>query len=128
MNIDIESVIAAYFTNMGAMNPEGWTEIFAEDGLVYDPVGKPPTKPREDAKDFFVMLSRFFSKLEIVKEQTFIAGNGAAVKWTMQVVAKNGRVASSQGISVFEINDNGKIQKVSSYWDEAKMMSELKDS
>ena len=52
--------------------------------------------------------------------------NGAAVKWTMQVITKNDRHATSEGISIFEINDVGKIQKVSSYWDEAAMMTKLK--
>ena len=45
----------------------------------------------------------------------------------MQVVAKNGRHATAEGISVFEINDAGKLQTVSSYWDEAAMMMKLKD-
>jgi hypothetical protein len=44
----------------------------------------------------------------------------------MQVIAKSGRHTTSEGISVFEINDMGKIQKISSYWDEAAMMMKLK--
>lgn len=64
--------------------------------------------------------------MELSKDDIFFVKNGAAVKWTMQVVTKNGRHATSEGISVFEINDIGKIQKVSSYWDEAAMMMKLK--
>ncbi|NEO03671.1 MAG: ketosteroid isomerase, partial [Moorea sp. SIO3I7] len=43
-----------------------------------------------------------------------------------QVSAKNGREATAEGISVFEINDDGKIQQVLSYWNEAEMMAKLK--
>jgi hypothetical protein len=77
----------------------------------------------------------FSAKLELGSDQTLqlnlpqffsLSKNGAAVKWTMQVVAKSGRHATAEGISVFEINDIGKIQKVSSYWDEAAMMMKLK--
>lgn len=72
------------------------------------------------------MMSNFFEKMKLSKDDIFFVKNGAAVKWTMQVVTKNGCRATSEGISVFEINDLGKIQKVSSYWDEAAMMMKLK--
>ncbi len=72
------------------------------------------------------MLSNFFEKMELSKDNIFFVENGAAVKWTMQAIAKSGRHTTSEGISVFEINDMGKIQKVSSYWNEAAMMMKLK--
>ena len=121
-----ESIINAYFQNMSAMNPQGWQEIFAEDALVFDPVDKPPTKPAEDAEKFFAVISNFFETLELSQDHSFILGNQAAVKWTMKVLAKNGKQAQADGISVFEINDEGKIQKVCSYWDESKMMGQLR--
>ena len=78
------------------------------------------------SEQFFKMLSNFFEKIELSKDYIFFVKNGAAIKWTMLVVAKNGRHATSEGISIFEINNIGKIQKVSSYWDEAAMMMKLK--
>ncbi|MBW4574090.1 MAG: nuclear transport factor 2 family protein [Aphanothece sp. CMT-3BRIN-NPC111] len=122
----IEKVVAAYFTNMEAMNPDGWVENFAEDAITYDPVGNPPSKVHEDYQNFFGLLKSAFEKLEISKDNVFIAGNSAAVKWTMRVVGRNGKNATTEGISVFEINDAGKIQQVSAYWNEAHLMSQLK--
>ena len=122
-----ESIITAYFETMSAMSPHQWRDIFAEDALVFDPVGNPPTKPQEDAEKFFGMIANFFETLKLSQDHTFILGNEAAVKWTMEVVAKNGKQARAQGISVFNINEAGKIQQVSSYWDEKKMMSQLKE-
>lgn len=123
----IEKLVDAYFVNMAAMNPEGWVENFAEDGVICDPVGKPPSKVHEDFQKFFGMLSAIFDKLELSKDHIFVvAGSGAAVKWTMRAVGKNGRTATVEGISVFEINGAGKIQKVSSYWDDAALMAQLK--
>lgn len=123
----IEKLVAAYLDQMQAMNPEGWVENFAEDAVIYDPVGNPPSKVKEDFPKFFGLLSMVFEKLEISQDQIFIAGNGAAVKWTMRGLGKNGRQGIAEGISVFEINEAGKIQQVSSYWDEAAMMAQLKD-
>jgi len=124
----IEQLVNKYFANMEAMNPQGWSEIFTEDGLIYDPVGNPPSKPQEDAERFFGFLSSIFDKLELAKDNLFIVGNSAAVKWTMRVVGKNGRNASTEGITVFEMNDSGKIKQVSSYWDESELMTQLKDT
>lgn len=121
-----ESVIKAYFENMSAMSLQGWREIFAEDALVFDPVGKPPIKPKEDAEKFFAIIANFFETLELSQDHTFIIDNEAAVKWTMKILAKNGKQARAQGISVFTINEAGKIQQVSSYWDEGTTMAQLR--
>jgi len=73
-------------------------------------------------------LSSFFKSMEISKDSIFISANQAAVKWTMKVVAKNDKNASAEGISIFEINEAGKIQKVSAYWDDAALRSQLQGS
>ncbi len=123
---EIAALLTIYFDNMAAMNAEGWLEIFSEDAVIHDPVGTPQKLVHKDSQQFFKILSNFFEKLELSKDNIFFVKNGAAVKWTMQVVAKSGRHVTAEGISVFEINDIGKIQKVSSYWDEAAMMMKLK--
>lgn len=111
---------------MAAMNALGWLEIFAEDAVIHDPVGDPPRFVHKDSQQFFKILSNFFKSIELSKDDIFFVKSGAAVKWKMQVVAKNDHHATSEGISIFEINDLGKIRKVSSYWDEAAMMTKLK--
>lgn len=123
---EIAALLTIYFDNMAAMNAEGWLEIFSEDAVIHDPVGAPPKLVYKDSQQLFKVLSNFFEKIELSKDNIFFVENGAAVKWTMQVVAKSGRHVTSEGISVFEINDIGKIQKVSSYWDETAMMMKLK--
>lgn len=123
----IEQLIDSYFTNLASFNAEGWLEIFAEDALIYDPVGNPPSKVYEDYQKFFGFLSSLFTELELSKDNIFIAGNGAAVKWTMRVISQNSRRASTEGISIFAINDAGKIQQVSSYWHEADLITQIKD-
>lgn len=122
----IASLVTTYFDNMAAMNADGWLEIFAEDAVIHDPVGDPPRHVHKDSQQFFKLLSNFFEKMELSKDDIFFVKNGAAVKWTMQVVAKSDRHATAEGISIFEINSDGKIAKVSSYWDEAALMAKLK--
>ncbi len=123
---EITSLITIYFDNMAAMNANGWVKIFAEDAVIHDPVEEPPRLVHKDSEHFFKMMSNFLEKIELSRDDTFFVKNGAAVKWTMQVVSKKDRHATAEGISIFEMNDRGKIQTVSSYWDEAAMMAKLK--
>ncbi len=122
----IQNLVQTYFANMEAMNAEGWLAIFALDALIYDPVDSPGKKIHENAQEFFAIMSRFFAKLELSQDYLFIASNEATAKWTMTVVAKNGKTATAEGISLFTINEAGKIQQVRSYWDEATMMAQLR--
>jgi steroid delta-isomerase len=122
----IEKVINSYFTNLAAMNPPAWLENFAEDAITYDPVGKPANPVHENSQKFFGLLSNFFAKMEITQNYVAIAENQAAVKWTMEVLAKNGKTAQAEGISVFQFNEAGKIQSLSAFWDDDGMMAKLR--
>lgn len=112
---EIEQIISSYFVNLAEMNPSAWVENFAPEAVVYDPVGNPPSKPHEDYQKFFELLSKTLEKLEISKDNVFICGNEAAVKWTMRVINKQGKSTVKEGISIFEIGDEGKLKKVSAY-------------
>ncbi len=122
----IETLIAAYFDHMGTMNPEGWVEYFAEDALSYDPVGHPPTKIHEGFREFFGQLQAVFEQLEATIEHIFIAGNEAAVKWTIRAKSKAGRSVTFEGITIFEINESGKIQTTRAYWEPAALVAQLR--
>jgi ketosteroid isomerase-like protein len=122
----IEEVIAAYFANIASMNPEGWVENFAEDALSYDPVGEPPAKVHEGFRQFIGQLQAVFEKLEPTTEHIFVAGNEAAVKWTMRGLSKTGKLVTFEGITIFEINATGKIQTTRAYWNPAAMIAQLR--
>lgn len=122
----IQKLVTSYFSSLQMLDAAGWAENFTEDAVIYDPVGNPPSKARENAQAFFGLLSMAFKKLELSQDNVFIAGNGAAVKWTMRGLGKSGKQGITEGISVFEIHESGKIQQVSSYWDDAAMMAQIK--
>jgi ketosteroid isomerase-like protein len=122
----VHQAIAAYFTAMSTMNQERWVENFTPDAVIYDPVGNPPSRAIEDSGKFFGLLSMVFARLELTQDFVSVVGDRAAVKWTMYGWAKNGKQGTAEGISVFKLQA-GKIQQVSSYWDDAAMMAQLKD-
>ncbi|AHJ27686.1 nuclear transport factor 2 family protein [Nodularia spumigena CS-584] len=122
----IETIVCAYFANIAAMNPEGWVDNFAEDAISHDPVGEPPTKVHEGYREFIGQLQAFFAKLEPTTEHIFVAGNEAAVKWTMHGLTKRGKSVVFEGITIFEINAAGKIQTTRAYWNPASMVAQLR--
>jgi ketosteroid isomerase-like protein len=122
----ILTAVTTYFDRIQAMDLAGWRDLFAEDGVIYDPVGNPPANAQQRAEEFFGLLSRVFASIELAPDHIFVAGNSAAAKWTMRVVGKNQRSGQAEGISTFELNEDGKIQAVYAYWDDAALMQQLR--
>ncbi|MBI4454545.1 MAG: nuclear transport factor 2 family protein [Acidobacteria bacterium] len=122
---DIRKVISEYFAAIRAMDAGAWVATFAEDAVSHDPVGNPPIRGREALDQFFNGIAAAFQRLNLTEDQIFIAGNGAAVKWTGRGVGKNSREIFFEGIDVFDITEQGKIQTVWAYWDMAAMLAQL---
>lgn len=123
---EIESIVNSYLENISAMNAEGWVDNFAKDALSYDPVGEPPTVVHEGFQEFIGQLKAVFAKLEASKDSIFIAGNEAAVKWTMRGVSKTQKAVTCEGITILEINDAGKIQTTRAYWNPKTIIAQLR--
>ena len=122
----IEAVVAAYYANMAMMNSERWVDLFAEDAVSYDPVGHPPTHIHEGYQGFFQRMRATFERLEATTEDIFVAANEAAVKWTMQGVSIQGKSVTFEGITVFEMNEAGKILTTRAYWNPEALMAQIR--
>jgi steroid Delta-isomerase len=121
----IRQTVADYFTAIRAMDADAWLATFAEDAVSHDPVGAPPAEGHPALRQFFEGIAGAFEKVELFEDSVFVAGDSAAVKWTGRGTGKNGRNVIFEGIDVFEINADNKIQTIRSYWDPSAMMSEL---
>lgn len=121
----ISRAVRAYFEALRAMDQEAWVNTFAEDAVSYDPVGAQPTKGHQKLGEFFETITAGFKEVGLTEDQIFVAGTGAAVKWTGRGVSKQGRKVRFEGIDVFEVNESGKIQTVYAYWNPAEMLGQL---
>jgi len=122
---DISRVVKAYFAAIRAMDAESWVATFAPDAVSYDPVGAPPTAGHDALRQFFEAICAAFKKVGMTEDHIFIAGNGAAVKWTGSGKGKNGRNVRFEGIDVFDFNEAGLIQTVRAYWNPAEVLMQL---
>jgi len=121
----ISHTVRAYFLAIRAMDPEAFANCFAEDGTTNDPMGSPPITGRAAIRDFLASICKNFKEVALTEDSVFVAGNGAAVKWTGKGTSANGKAVNFEGVDVFEVNADGKIQNVWAYWNPAEMIAQL---
>lgn len=121
----ISRAVKAYFAALRAMDQQAWVNTFAEDAVTYDPVGAQPTRGHQKLEEFFQTITAAFKEVGLTEDDVFVAGDGAAVKWTGRGISKEGRKVHFEGIDVFEINEAGKIQTIHAYWNPAEMVAQL---
>jgi steroid Delta-isomerase len=121
----VSKAVRAYFAAIRSMDQQAWVDTFAEDAITFDPVGALPIEGHQKIGEFFQAITAAFKEVGLTEDQIFVAGNGAAVKWTGRGISKQGRKVHFEGIDVFEINDAGKIQTVHAYWNPAEMANQL---
>ncbi|MDX6529734.1 MAG: steroid Delta-isomerase [Blastocatellia bacterium] len=121
----ISRAVRAYFLAIRAMDPEAVANTFAEDGTTCDPIGAPPINGRAAVREFFQSIYKNFKSCALTEDSVFVAGNGAAVKWTGTGTSASGKEVKFEGIDVFEVNQEGKIQNIWAYWNPAEMIAQL---
>ena len=121
----ISRAVRAYFLAIRAMDAEAFANTFAEDGSTEDPIGTPAIKGRAAIREFLASICKNFNSVGLTEDHVFVAGHGAAVKWTGKGTSANGKEVNFEGIDVIEVNEDGKIQRVRAYWNPAEMIAQL---
>lgn len=121
----ISHAVRAYFLAIRAMDAEAFANTFAEDATTFDPVGAPGITGRDAIREFLASICKNFKSVRLTEESVFVAGNGAAVKWVGKGTSATGKDVKFEGIDVFEINADGKIQTVRAYWNPSEMIAQL---
>jgi steroid delta-isomerase len=121
----ISRAVRAYFLAIRAMDVDAIANTFAEDGTTFDPVGTPGITGRDGIREFFQSIFKNFKSAGLTEDSVFVAGNGAAVKWTGHGTSANGSEVKFEGIDVFEVNDDGRIRTIHAYWNPAEMIAQL---
>ena len=121
----IPVAVARYFSAIGEMDPDAWVACFAEQGTSYEPGSPTPLQGRTALRQFLVNVLGAFQTIAMIEDHVFQSGNRVAVKFTGHGTGKNGGQVSFEGIDVFEINQEGKIQTMWGYWNPAAMLAQL---
>jgi steroid Delta-isomerase len=121
----ISRAVRAYFLAIRAMDAEAYANTFAEDGTTFDPEGTSGITGRPALREFLQSICKNFKSVSLDEDSVFVAGNGAAVKWTGHGTSSSGKEVKFEGIDVFEMNEDGKIKTIHAYWNPAEMIAQL---
>lgn len=116
----IQATVTNYMAANNALDVERFVAMFAPDATFYNVTPEPVSGPeavRQIAEQSLIP----FQEMNATINQTFISDDGAAVYYTVQMTAKNGRQVVSDGIDVFEVNNEGKIQTLRLFFDLTKL-------
>ena len=89
----VSQAVKAYFAAIRAMDESAWVNTFAEDAISYDPVGAPPTAGHPRLREFYQTITAAFKEVGLTEDEVFVAGNGAAVRWTGRGISRIAKYA-----------------------------------
>lgn len=112
---------------------EGWLALYADDAVVQDPVGVSPFDATGDGHKGKAAIAKFWdtvigpSRLTITVHKRIPSGTKAcAVHQTITNNLGKDRKTEVEMIAIYEVNDAGKITRMSAFWSWDAMLAQLK--
>ena len=121
----IPPVVREYFAAIQRMDPDAWVACFTQHATSFEPGASAPLQGHAELRQFLVGVLGAFQTIGLTEDHVFASGNRVAVKFTGRGTGKNGRDVLFEGIDIFEISHEGKIQMMWGYWDPGAMMAQL---
>lgn len=113
--------IEHYFmsTHVADNKVEAMVACFAKDSVCHNPAEGSAIYGQDELRRFFQSMADLFQEITLTATFISVNGNEVAAKWTGQGISKSGKSATFEGIDVFEVNEDGKIQTMKAYWNPA---------
>lgn len=112
---------------------EEWVALFAEDGVVEDPVGISMFDPtgeghrgRAAIAAFWDMTIATVERFEFDITDSFAAGNEVANVGTIRVFLPGGSRMDTEGVFVYRVNEDGLIRSMRAFWETERAMATLR--
>jgi steroid Delta-isomerase len=110
-----------------------WVALFAEDGVVEDPVGVSMFDPvgaghrgREAIAAFWDKAIANAERLEFDVRDSFAAGDEVANVGTISAFLPGGARVDTEGVFVYKVNADGLIASMRAFWETERAMATLR--
>ena len=109
----------------------GWLDLYADDAILQDPVGKSPFDQSGKGHIGKEAIGKFYdmvigqSNLKMTVQKRIISGDRAVAVFQTADNELNGMKFQVEMIAIYEMNDDGKIQRMSAYWSWDDMQKQL---
>ncbi|GDY31609.1 nuclear transport factor 2 family protein [Gandjariella thermophila] len=114
---------------------EEWLALFAEDGVVEDPVGPSMFDPdgtghhgRDGIAAFWEMAIAGVERFEFVMRDSFAAGNEVANIGTITAFLPGGTRVDTEGVFVYRVGDDGLIKSMRAFWEVDRAMATMRQA
>ena len=121
----IEALVTEVFEKFAAFDAQGTAALYAPDGTIEDPVGTPPVQGTQAITAYLETFPTILNEIRVQSFDVTVAGQEAAIKWRLRFKTKTGNVFFVDGIGIFKIDENGKVQSDREYFDYAYFLSQL---
>ena len=114
-----------------AKRKEEWLALFAEDGVIQDPVGKSPIDPSGDGHRGTAAIGKFWDNqiapntIHFDVRESYAAGSECANVGTISIGMPNGMKARCDGVFVYRVNDAGKLVSLRAFWEFEQMIATI---
>jgi ketosteroid isomerase-like protein len=117
--------IERYFAALTTRDRDAWLDCFAREGGMEDPAGTPPKLGQAGLGAFFDEVAGALAGMEFRPLAIQLCGDTSAVSWRARLSARNGRRVDCEGIDVFQFAADGRILKLTGFWDPQAAFAEL---
>ena len=113
----------ASIANASAGNKAAWLALFAEDAVVYDPVGPSPHDPEGKGAHGPTEIASFWDRmigpidLMLIPHKRIPCGDKVAAVIMTAAIRAQGTKSFFEMVAVYEVNESGKIKILKIYWD-----------
>jgi steroid Delta-isomerase len=113
----VHSAIDAYAAAYNNNDRDAFLDVFADDGVIIDPVGTPPHAGREARGAFWDNVHQLTEKIVFDVKDVVVCGNEAAMVFQIHAGSGDGPGIVLDVVDTFEVDDNGKVTLMKAYWD-----------
>jgi steroid delta-isomerase len=118
----VRAAVDAYVDAYQRGDRDAFLDAFADDGVVIDPVGMPPSAGREARGAFWDMVHGMAENLRFEVKHVHVCASEAAM--VFEIHAGGGEDGAGgmiiDAVDIFEVGDDGRITQVKAYWEMEK--------
>jgi steroid delta-isomerase len=108
----VDAYAAAYRDN----DRDAFLDLFADDGVIIDPVGTPAHAGREARGAFWDNVHQLTERITFDVKDVVVCGNEAVMVFGIHAGTGDSGIVLD-AVDIFEVDDSGKITLMKAYWD-----------
>ncbi|QDX80648.1 hypothetical protein B9N43_04945 [Denitratisoma sp. DHT3] len=111
---------------------DDWLALFAEDGVVQDPVGPSPFDPSGQGHRGKAAIAGFYDNIiskggdfDFTIHASYPCGDECANVWVGRTTGPDGTVNETPMVTIYKVDSAGKILSLRAFWDFSRLLERM---